>query len=313
MKPTFRKAERKQAKARLALIGTAGSGKTYTALQIARTLAGPTGRIAVIDTERGSASLYSDLTDFDTMDMHPPYNPKRLVEALAVAAEYDVLIIDSLSHFWNGEGGILEIVDQTPGKSKFTSGWRDATPLQNKMVNAILSFPGHVIVTMRTKTAYVLTTNSKGKQEPTKVGMAPVQREGMDFEFTVVAEMTDKHALIVQKSRCPLLAERGSYLAPETELFASDFAGWLAGGGVPTITVNAAKRQLFDLLVQSKPADEAKALAISYWESVKVTDGEVDKEAFAALLAQVAADLREAAEAEDDPFALGEPEGDDAK
>ena len=102
----FKKAERKRAKLRLALSGPSGSGKTYGALQIAKGLG---GKIAVLDTERGSASLYSDTVDFDVVELGPPYEPERFIEVMDAAAKagYEVLIIDSITHEWKGAGGIL--------------------------------------------------------------------------------------------------------------------------------------------------------------------------------------------------------------
>ena len=202
----FSKAERKTAKLRAALCGTSGSGKTYSALLLARGLAGDSGKIAVIDTERGSASLYSDVTDFDVAELEPPFNPRRYRELIAEAARgYDVLVIDSLSHAWTGEGGVLEMHDKATqagrGGNSYTA-WRDVTPEHNALVDAILAAPCHVILTMRSKTAYELQENEKGKKTPVKIGLAPIQRDGMEYEFTLVWDLSvEKHIATASKDR----------------------------------------------------------------------------------------------------------------
>ncbi len=207
----FQKATRRKAKARVALVGPSGSGKTFTALRLARGLVGPEGRIAVIDTERSSASKYAgDVEEFDCLDLDH-HSPREYVEAIGDAARegYDVLVIDSLSHAWNGRGGALEQVDQAAKRSQGNSyvAWRDVTPQHNALVDAILAYPGHVIVTMRAKTEYVIEAGKNGKQAPRKVGLAPIQRDGMEYEFDVCADIDLEHNFIVTKSRCPVLTD----------------------------------------------------------------------------------------------------------
>lgn len=208
----IRKAEKRQAKLRLALCGPTGSGKTYSALAIATGLG---GRIGVIDTERNSACLYSDKFTFDVEAEMQTFAPGAYVEKIREFAEagYDVLVIDSLSHAWNGEGGALAMVDEAAKRARGGNGnsfaaWRDVTPHHNRMVEAILSYPGHVVVTMRSKMEYVLEDGPGGKKVPRKVGMAPVQRDGLEYEFTVVGDMDTDHNLIVTKSRCSALADK---------------------------------------------------------------------------------------------------------
>ena len=186
----FTKAQRTQARLRLALCGPSGSGKTYSALLIAQGLA-PDGRIAMIDTERGSGALYSHLVDYDVAPLAPPYTPDRYIERIRLAGEsgYQVLIIDSLSHAWVGEGGILDLHDRATQASRSGNSfaaWREVTPRHNALVDALLGVDLHVIVTMRTKTAYDLSDDGNGKKRPIKVGLAPVQRDGLEYEFTVV-------------------------------------------------------------------------------------------------------------------------------
>lgn len=216
MNNMFRKAVKEEAKLLMAVSGPSGAGKTYTALRFATELAGPGGRIAVVDTEHGSASKYADLFSFDTLHMEPPYHPARFAEAAraAKAAGYDVLVIDSLSHAWAGSGGALEMVDEEAKKIKGNSymAWGAVTPVHRNMVDTIVSVGGpdgmHVIVTMRSKTEYVLEQDARGKTVPRKVGMAPIQRDGTEYEFDVWIEMTIDNDGIVQKTRCPELTGR---------------------------------------------------------------------------------------------------------
>jgi len=208
----FVPATKEQAKARVALAGPSGSGKSWTGLIIARGLAGPDGRIAVIDTERGSASKYAGPFKFDRLNMYR-YDPRDLVKALASAAKagYDVVLIDSLSRFWSGAGGMLEVVDNAAKRSyggNSFGGWKEARPIENDMIEAMLGYPGHVIATMRTKTAYEITKTDSGKTVPVKIGLQPEQRGGIEYEFDVVADMDLENTLTVSKSRCPELSGR---------------------------------------------------------------------------------------------------------
>lgn len=205
----FTKATKKAARLRLALIGPAGSGKTYTALMVARELG---QRVAVIDTERSSASKYADLFDFDALNLDT-FAPQTYVQAIEAAgkAGYDVLVIDSLTHAWSGKEGALEQVDKAQARSQSKNSfaaWRDVTPAHNAMVDAILRCPCHVITTMRVKTEYVMEKDERtGRTTPRKVGLAPVQRDGMEYEFDVVGDIDIDHQLIVTKTRCPALTD----------------------------------------------------------------------------------------------------------
>jgi hypothetical protein len=196
----FKKAERKQARLRLALSGPSGSGKTYSALLLATGLG---GKIAVIDTEHESASLYADVADFDVMGLSAPYSPERYIEAIrdAEASGYSVLIIDSYSHEWIGAGGCLEINDSI-AKQKYKgntwSAWNETTPRHRKLVDKILTSPLHIICTMRSKTE---TVQGEGKKI-IKLGMKSEQRDGSDFEFTVVLDLVhDGNVAIATKDR----------------------------------------------------------------------------------------------------------------
>jgi len=200
----FQKAERRKAKLRLALCGPSGSGKTYSALKIAK---GMGGKIALIDTENGSGQLYCDLVDYDVAEIAPPFSVDKYIGAIkeAEAAGYDILIIDSLSHAWSKAGGILDEVNKRGGKNQFTNGWRAATPLHDQFIDTILQSSIHIIVTMRAKTAYEIEKDDHGKAVPVKKGMEPVQRAGLEYEFTVVLDMdNERHTATSGKDRTRL-------------------------------------------------------------------------------------------------------------
>jgi hypothetical protein len=201
----FKKAVRESAKLRLALTGPAGSGKTYSSLQIAKGLG---GKIAMIDTERGSGALYANICDYDVLRIDPPFEPKKFLEGIKAAedAGYDVLIIDSLSHAWAGDGGILTIHDRTAKATRNSfDAWREVTPQHNQLVDAILASTCHVIVTLRTKTGYEVSSEN-GKTKVSKIGLAPVQRDGLEYEFTCVLDLSiDGHTATTSKDRTGIL------------------------------------------------------------------------------------------------------------
>lgn len=206
----FKKAKRSLSKLRLAVQGPSGSGKTYGALMLAKGLG---GKIAVIDTERGSASLYADLKgmpEFDVLDLDAPYTPEKYIEAIHAAEDegYDILIVDSMTHEWDGQGGCLELIDQI-ARAKYRgntwSAWSELTPRHRRFVDAMLQSKCHIIATMRSKTETVQTENDKGKKVIQKLGMKAIQRDGMDYEFTVVFDLqADGHYATVSKDRTAL-------------------------------------------------------------------------------------------------------------
>ena len=234
----FKQAVKHESKLRLAISGPSGSGKTYTGLTVATALAN--GRpVAVIDTEHGSASKYADLFAFDVLNLSAPFHPDRFVDAIldARAAGYAVVVIDSLTHAWNGQGGLLEIVDEIARRMKSANtfaAWKDATPIQNRLIEAIVSSDIHIIATMRSKQEYVLEQverNGRTTTQPRKVGMAPVQRDGMEYEFDVYLDMDIDNTAIVAKTRCPALAGR-AIQKPGKEL-ADTLREWLTGVAAP--------------------------------------------------------------------------------
>ena len=226
----FHKATKTQKRLRLSLYGVSGSGKTYSALALAKGLG---GKVAVIDTERGSASAYASLFNFDTLEMQPPFSPAAYVAAIraAEAEGYEILIIDSLTHAWSGAGGALEMVDNAAKRSQsgnsYTA-WRDVTPEHNKLIDAIVGSKCHVIATMRSKAEYVLEDDNRGKKVPKKKGMAPIQRDGMEYEFDVVAEMTSDNEMVIQKTRCPELS--GQVIAKPNGATSATLRAWLTDG-----------------------------------------------------------------------------------
>lgn len=231
----FKKATKTQSRLRLALIGPSGSGKTYSALSIASHLG---NSIAVIDSEHGSASKYADLFNFDTCEL-TSFHPQNYINAIQAAADYDVLIIDSLSHAWMGRDGTLEQVDRVAKRLQYNNSfaaWRDVTPLHNQLVDTMLGCPNHLIVTMRSKTEYVVETNEKGKAVPKKVGMAPVQRDGLEYEFDVSGELNLDNELIISKSRCSSLS--GQVIAKPGEQMALVLKDWLNDGAPPPQRIN---------------------------------------------------------------------------
>ena len=204
----FKQAVKHESKLRLAIAGPSGSGKTYTALAMAAALGGP---VAVVDTEHGSASKYADLFAFDVLEMEAPFHPDRFIQAIreAAVAGYKTVILDSLSHAWNGQGGLLELVEDAQKRMKTANSfaaWKDVTPIQNRFVESIVGAPLHIIATMRSKQEYVQEKDERtGKTAIRKVGMAPVQREGFEYEFDVFLDMDVQNNAIVSKTRCPAL------------------------------------------------------------------------------------------------------------
>jgi len=227
----FRKAQRKRSKLRLAIIGPAGSGKTYSSLVIAMGLVGEGGKIALVDTENGSGELYSHLCEYDVAPLTPPFSPEKYIEAIKAAEKmgYDVLIIDSLSHAWAGQGGILDIQDKAAKAVKnFFAAWREVTPMHNRLVDAMLHANLHIIVTMRAKTAYEVQQDGQGCVKPVKIGLAPIQRDGLEYEFTVVLDLAiDGHVASVSKDRTGLLDGQFFTPTPDTGRVLRD---WLESG-----------------------------------------------------------------------------------
>jgi len=210
----FHKAERKRGKLRLAIAGPAGSGKTYSALLIAF---GIGGKVAFIDTERGSGELYDHLGDYDACTLEAPFEPKKYVAAIKAAevAGYDTIIIDSLTHAWAGTGGLLDRHGMIADKSGNSwAAWRMVTPQHNELVDALLQSTCHIIATMRSKMEYTQVEEG-GKKSVKKLGMSPIQRDGMEYEFTVFMDIDQNHIASSTKDRTTLFD--GQYFKPSKQ------------------------------------------------------------------------------------------------
>lgn len=282
---TFRRASKTKSKLRAAFDGTAGSGKTFTALRggvyIASTI--PNGRVAVINSESGAVEKYLGLApdgipfDFDVCEL-TDYSPTSYTAAILEAgrAGYAVLIIDSLSHAWEGSGGALELVDKKKGSSanSFTA-WKEITPMHRRMIDAILRSPCHVMATMRTKTEYVLEeqVNQQGRKVmvPRKIGMAPIQRQGMEYEFDVVGDLDVNHMLTVSKTRCPSV-DGVQIVKPGIDFF-KPILEWLNEGVEPPTGYYTASEDDLKAADERRVKEErAKATAAKAAEPKKTVD-----------------------------------------
>jgi len=250
----IRKAERSQSKLRIGLAGPSGSGKTMSSLKLARGIAGPNGKILMIDTERGSGDLYAHVTDYDIITLAPPYAPKNYVEAIEAGedAGYDVIIIDSLSHAWTDEGGLLDQADKlSAGGNRFTV-WASLTPQHRDLVNAMLNSDAHIIGTVRSKQEYAMEKDEKsGKSSVKKLGMAPVQREGMEYEFTVFMDIEQNHSAHTSKDRTDLFKDE-VFLIDES--IGERLVNWLSQGKEVVVQKNK------DIRINQKKVMIVKAL-----------------------------------------------------
>ena len=205
----LRKSERKQAKIKMALQGSAGSGKTMSALLLAKGLTNDNlSKVAIIDTENGSSDLYAHLGNYNVLNMQPPYTPEKYIQAIDICLEagMEVIIIDSISHCWDE---LLDFHSKLPGNS-FTN-WNKVTPRQKAFVDKILQSPAHFISTMRTKQDYVLNQKN-GKYVPEKVGLKAVQRDGVEYEFTLVFDIDSKHFATASKDRTNLFSGKPEFI-----------------------------------------------------------------------------------------------------
>lgn len=206
----FEPASRAKSKARIAITGPSGSGKTLSALYLAFGITGSWEKVAVIDTEHERARFYANREDLGVGEflyapMTPPYNPDKYIDyvrsAAAAVGPDGCVIIDSFSHAWDNEGGVLDIkseIAQQRGKTDYTA-WADAGKIQNNLVNTILSVNCHTITTMRAKMAYAMEEDERGRMKPVKIGLAPVQRENTEYEFDIVFQLDRAHNATLSK------------------------------------------------------------------------------------------------------------------
>ncbi|MGA8121095.1 ATP-binding protein [Rouxiella badensis] len=265
----FEKAMRKKAKLRLALTGPSGSGKTYSALLIAK---GIGGRIAVVDTEKGSASLYSDIADFDVLELEPPFSPERFIEAINAAekAGYDTIVVDSITHEWGGVGGCLELVD-TIAKAKFRgnswSAWSEINPRHRLFLDAILRSNMHVIATMRSKTE-TAQVEENGRKKVTKLGMKSEQRDGVEYEFTTVLDLVhESHHANATKDRTKLFSNADPVILSEET--GKKLLDWLESGVNPH---EEALKHFTALASAALSAEELKPAFEEAWRSLRGTE-----------------------------------------
>ena len=231
-----RRAVKYDAKGRLALVGPAGGGKSYTGMTLATTLKGE-GRIYALDTEHGSLSKYADLFDFDVieLDSFTSDNFHAALEAAEADPQYTVFFCDSYSHFWSGKDGALEYVDTTNKRSRDQfSGWKEWRPQERRMIDAMIASRLHVVVTLRSKTEWVESTDDKGKKKRVKIGLKPVQTDGLEYEFDFVGYLDEGSTMTVEKSRCPDYDSSKSYRKPKRADF-EPFATWLKGSQRPIV------------------------------------------------------------------------------
>jgi hypothetical protein len=251
-------ASRKRAKIKMALQGPSGSGKTYSALLLAFGLCADWTKIAVIDTENHSAELYSDLGRYNTVNISAPFSPEKYIEAINLCQQADmhVIIIDSISHEWEGNGGILDIHGNMAGNS-FTN-WAKLTPRHNAFIQAILQSSCHVIGTIRSKQDYVLSERN-GKVVPEKVGLKGVTRDGMDYEFTLVFDIDIKHNALASKDRTGLFTGKPEFrITSETGI---EILNWCNTGSQTSpislkerISACVSIKELLDLYQKQNPS-----------------------------------------------------------
>ena len=252
----FHKAVKAGAKARVALIGVSGAGKSYTMLTLARALAGPQGQIACIDTEHGSLSKYAHSPEcppncndpshfiFD-VDEPDSYTTDYLLDQLTFAEQngYSVFCVDSLSHFWMGKDGALEFVDNAKKRTRDQmESWKLFRPHEREMIDRFIASPCHIVVTMRTKTDYEEQIDSTGKKRRVKVGLAPVQREGLEYEFDLVCSMDEENTLTIDKTRCFAYSqEKMRVQAKPDAIYFQPFIQWLEGPVIERKTATPAQ------------------------------------------------------------------------
>ena len=266
----IKKASKQAVHIKLCLTGASGSGKTLSALRMAKGLVNEEpladdNKIAVIDTENNSASLYSTEFKFSCIDMVPPHRAENFVQAVSqvVDAGFEVVIIDSGSHLWEG---VLDYKDQLDkggvgrsGNSSFTN-WNQAGAKFKEAINAILQAKIHVIVCLRSKQEYVLEPNDKGKMVPRRLGMAPVFRDGAEFEFTTILDITFNNTAVGTKDRTRLFPSDRIITPHITEKIGEEIRGWLTGAAEPQPAPQPAPQPSPQLVAEPVPSASQPAI-----------------------------------------------------
>lgn len=212
----LKKATRKQVKLRLGLSAVSGGGKTMSALLLAYGMTNDWSKIAVIDTENGSASLYSHLGDFNTIDLEAPFSPERYIESIKMCEEagMEVIIIDSITHEWDGKGGCLDIQNAMGGRYQ---DWAKVTPRHDAFINTLLQSKCHIISSVRRKQDYEMTKDSNGKTKVEKAGLKEITREGFEYELTLNLNIEINHQATASKDRTGLFMDQPPFvITPET-------------------------------------------------------------------------------------------------
>lgn len=240
----LQKATRKKVKLRLGLSAVAGGGKTFSALLLAKGLVGNWDKVAVIDTENGSASLYSHLGDFNTLELTADFTPEKYIEAIKACedAGMEAIIIDSITHEWDGKGGIIDISNSMTGNS-FTN-WAKITPRHQAFIDAILQSKCHVITTVRRKQDYEMSKDSGGKLKVEKAGLKEVTREGFEYELTVNFNLDEKHNCTASKDRTGMFMDKPQFTI--TEQTGEMIRKWCEDGIEPVDEVEKAIKELYE-------------------------------------------------------------------
>jgi hypothetical protein len=209
----LRKATRKKAKIRLGLSAVSGGGKTYSAILIAKGLVGDLSKVAILDNENGSADLYAHLGDFNVLPLTAPFTPERYIEAIKSCekAGMEVIIVDSISHEWDGKGGCLEIVESLGGKYQ---DWAKVTPRHQAFIDAIIHSPSHIITTVRRKQDYEMIKEGN-KIRIEKAGLKEITREGFEYELTINLELDTRHNATASKDRTQLFMNKTAFVPSE--------------------------------------------------------------------------------------------------
>lgn len=209
------KAVRENVKLKIGMVGPSGAGKTYSALQMAYGIAGDWTKVAVADTENKSALYYASMGDWQHIPFDPDaiegaYSPQNYVKLIRFAESQDVsvLVLDSISHEWEGKGGCLDLVDQI---GKGFASWKTVTPRHNEFMDTMRLSRLHIIATMRSKQDYVVEQNDRGKSAPKKVGLKTIQRDGADYDFGIVFDVDMNHFARSGKDRTGLFMPRGEF------------------------------------------------------------------------------------------------------
>lgn len=231
----LKQSQRQQVKLRLGLSGASGFGKTKSALLLAYGMTQDWSKIAVIDTENSSASLYSDLGNYNVLDLQAPYAPERYIQAIELCEKsgIEVIIIDSASHEWNGSGGCLEIHEKLGGRFQ---DWANVTPRHQAFINKILQSSCHIITTTRRKMDYSLDIGINGKTKVVKHGTKEITRDGFEYELTINFELVnDNHLAKASKDRTGLFMNKPEFLI--TSQTGKMILDWCNAGIAETATI----------------------------------------------------------------------------